>query len=307
MHTAPARFADLFCSGFLGVINITAQEACSYALANQGIITKDLTMSSNNLPVYGKISFAFSLPNQPNQPMQPQSHHSVMAQTPYQAQPSPPQQHHHDIQQQNIPTVPSLNQLRPNEEIVRPMSTPHPLPQHAALNAPNHPPARMEMPRPMSTAAPTRMTDDEQGNPLRPGWERRYDGQNRVYYVDHNSRTTSWHRPNHLGQVPAQRPTSASAPPPQQGPVRVQSVTAQPPSAAVAVAVTPAAAAASANSSSNTYQDIPLDASSTCRLCRVSRLDLAMPSGFSKLSNPYGTLHPLAALLLTEHNLRLLP
>lgn len=241
--------------GFLGVINITAQEACSYALANQGaIINRDLTMSSNNLPVYGKISFSFSFPNQPNQPnqpMQPQPHQQVMAQTPYQAQPSPPQpqQHHHDIQQQNISTIPSLNSVRPNEEIARPMSTPHPVPQHATLNSTNHPPPRMEMPRPMSTAAPTRMTDDEQGNPLPPGWERRYDGQNRVYYVDHNSRTTSWHRPNHLGQVPAQRPTSANPQGP--GPVRVQSVTAQP----SPVAITPAA---STTSSSNTYQDIPL-------------------------------------------------
>ncbi|KAJ2930924.1 hypothetical protein H1R20_g6189, partial [Candolleomyces eurysporus] len=231
--------------GFLGVINITAQEACSYAHANQGsIITRDLTMSSNNLPVYGKISFSFSFPNQPNQPMQAQPHHSVMAQTPYPAQPSPPQQ-----QQQNIPTIPSLNSVRPNEEIPRPMSTPHSIPQHAALNAPDRAP-RMEMPRPMSTAAPTRMTDDEQGNPLPPGWERRYDGQNRVYYVDHNARTTSWHRPNHLGQVPVQRPTSANAPPP--GPVRVQSVTAQPGPVAVAPP------AASTTSTSNTYQDIPL-------------------------------------------------
>jgi hypothetical protein len=27
-------------------------------------------------------------------------------------------------------------------------------------------------------------------------WERRVDNQNRVYYVDHNTRTTTWQRPN---------------------------------------------------------------------------------------------------------------
>ena len=26
-------------------------------------------------------------------------------------------------------------------------------------------------------------------------WERRVDGRNRVYYVDHNTRTTTWQRP----------------------------------------------------------------------------------------------------------------
>ena len=27
-------------------------------------------------------------------------------------------------------------------------------------------------------------------------WERRVDGRGRVYYVDHNTRTTTWQRPN---------------------------------------------------------------------------------------------------------------
>jgi WW domain len=32
--------------------------------------------------------------------------------------------------------------------------------------------------------------------PLPPGWEAKYDaGQNRVFYVDHNTRTTTWERP----------------------------------------------------------------------------------------------------------------
>ncbi|XP_076448930.1 NEDD4-like E3 ubiquitin-protein ligase WWP2 [Babylonia areolata] len=32
--------------------------------------------------------------------------------------------------------------------------------------------------------------------PLPPGWERRVDQRGRVYYVDHNTRTTTWQRPN---------------------------------------------------------------------------------------------------------------
>jgi len=42
----------------------------------------------------------------------------------------------------------------------------------------------------------TRTTTWERPTPLPPGWERRIDPRGRVYYVDHNSRTTTWQRPN---------------------------------------------------------------------------------------------------------------
>lgn len=38
--------------------------------------------------------------------------------------------------------------------------------------------------------------EDEHG-PLPPGWERRVDHLGRTYYVDHNNRTTTWHRPRY--------------------------------------------------------------------------------------------------------------
>ncbi|KAI3649535.1 hypothetical protein MP228_005167 [Amoeboaphelidium protococcarum] len=37
-------------------------------------------------------------------------------------------------------------------------------------------------------------TSDSQG-PLPPGWERRIDGIGRIYYVDHNTKNTTWNRP----------------------------------------------------------------------------------------------------------------
>lgn len=42
----------------------------------------------------------------------------------------------------------------------------------------------------------TRTTTWERPQPLPPGWERRVDGRGRVYYVDHNTRTTTWQRPS---------------------------------------------------------------------------------------------------------------
>lgn len=42
----------------------------------------------------------------------------------------------------------------------------------------------------------TRTTTWERPQPLPRGWERRTDARGRVYYVDHNTRTTTWQRPN---------------------------------------------------------------------------------------------------------------
>ncbi|XP_052815238.1 E3 ubiquitin-protein ligase Su(dx)-like [Mya arenaria] len=42
----------------------------------------------------------------------------------------------------------------------------------------------------------TRTTTWERPQPLPPGWERRVDQRGRVYYVDHNARTTTWQRPS---------------------------------------------------------------------------------------------------------------
>ncbi|XP_018324568.1 E3 ubiquitin-protein ligase Su(dx) [Agrilus planipennis] len=42
----------------------------------------------------------------------------------------------------------------------------------------------------------TRSTSWERPQPLPPGWEMRRDTRGRIYYVDHNARTTTWQRPN---------------------------------------------------------------------------------------------------------------
>lgn len=42
----------------------------------------------------------------------------------------------------------------------------------------------------------TKTTSWERPHPLPSGWEKRTDERGRVYYVDHNTRTTTWQRPN---------------------------------------------------------------------------------------------------------------
>jgi hypothetical protein len=54
-----------------------------------------------------------------------------------------------------------------------------------------------------ATTSSSRPTDsdlhtDIDGTPLPPGWTRRADPQGRHYYVDHNTRTTTWQRPEQV-------------------------------------------------------------------------------------------------------------
>ena len=41
----------------------------------------------------------------------------------------------------------------------------------------------------------TRTTTWERPETLPPGWERRRDNRGRTYYIDHNTRTTTWQKP----------------------------------------------------------------------------------------------------------------
>lgn len=215
-----------------------------------GPITRDLTMSSNNLPVYGKISFSFSSP--------PQSQPSLAH--PDRASYHPSSQDH--IHQGQPPMVnhsirvPNPNPQAHADEDHRPVQPVHPTtslrpsPSHTALNQPSGMPNRPDPPRPVSSsgAVANRLTDDELGNPLPAGWERRTDAQNRTYYVDHNTRSTSWHRPLASGQPPTRPPPQAA--PASQTPVRVPS--------AVAATPTAASAAATPTSPPGSYADVPL-------------------------------------------------
>lgn len=50
------------------------------------------------------------------------------------------------------------------------------------------------------TATNTSTFEDQQGR-LPPGWERRVDNLGRTYYVDHNTRTTTWTRPSYIPTI----------------------------------------------------------------------------------------------------------
>jgi E3 ubiquitin-protein ligase NEDD4 len=223
-----------------------------------GLVQRDLTMTSNNLPVYGKIQFGFSLTSQ-----LPHTHERPNV------SPNPTQEYGQNIQPIQNPNHmerPRLSNPMPQplveEDTPRilqtTLSTPslRPTTSHLALNTSLTSQTRNEAPRPASSSGPVagRVLNDEVGNPLPPGWEMRTDAQGRAYYVDHNTRQTTWHRPQ-LGipgnQPNTSRPTSQLST--TQGPSRTPSANPTP-TATSATSPTPSTPA----SQTGPYADIPL-------------------------------------------------
>lgn len=204
-------------------------------------------MSSNNLAVFGKLTFGFSLVHpQPSTstvidhtPYQNQNYSSHSQNSSYSMRPTTsPSTQHPSHPQQHTPETAFPQPSGLSTPALRPSAS------HANLSTPNRITPQMESQRPVSTSpvASGRMTDDENGIPLPPGWERRNDQQGRTYYVDHNTRSTTWHRPAIQGQTQV-RPVS-------------QPVAQVPGRAATVVPNTPASNPGVHQA--GTYSDIPL-------------------------------------------------
>ncbi|KAJ3753770.1 hypothetical protein F5878DRAFT_629384 [Lentinula raphanica] len=206
--------------GFLGVLNIPAAEAISFAATGHEMITRDLTMSSNNLAVHGKLLFGFSLTSRPPPP------------TPQIADSNNFQMSAADTAHLSSSASSSgmtMDRIRSTSALPRTYDNEFSRTQHLApsqslrpasssANLTSSMPQRFPQPevagRPVSTAGvtnptPARIVADDEGNLLPDGWERRVDPHGRTYYVDHNTRSTTWYRPNQsnrTSQVPQQSP-----------------------------------------------------------------------------------------------------
>ncbi|KAI1327219.1 HECT-domain-containing protein [Xylariaceae sp. FL0255] len=168
--------------GFLGVINVRIGDAIELADgADDSMLTRDLKKSTDNLVVHGKLIINLSTNlTSPARP-QPQSANS--------SRPS---------------LAPQGSTMSTDRASDRPTSS---------TSGPNG--AGHQMPLPIRTAGGPNGTSQLNGNALSSqnrgsnqlspfedaqgrlpaGWERREDNLGRTYYVDHNTRTTSWNRP----------------------------------------------------------------------------------------------------------------
>lgn len=163
------------------------------------MLTRDLKKSNDNLVVHGKLIINLSTNlTAPNQNQQQSS-----------------------VQRPQIPSTTSsglVSPVPPSNQ--RPQAGPGYAEAAAASNASLNPQHGSSAARPNSTVVPvngapaqpngpaTRANmssfEDSQGR-LPAGWERREDNLGRTYYVDHNTRTTTWTRPSANYNEQAQR------------------------------------------------------------------------------------------------------
>ncbi|ROT41442.1 HECT-domain-containing protein [Sodiomyces alkalinus F11] len=177
--------------GFLGVINVRVGDVIELSPdADDQMITRDLKKSTDNLVVHGKL--IINLSTNLSSPARNQSS----------ARPNLP------AASSNASVLSaSIDNNRPASALsTQPNGT---LAPGSAVNIPHRPAAAMPTgtsTTPASNAAGTARPQNQQLSPfedaqgrLPAGWERREDGLGRTYYVDHNTRTTSWNRPSASG------------------------------------------------------------------------------------------------------------
>ncbi|RXK40463.1 E3 ubiquitin-protein ligase NEDD4 [Tremella mesenterica] len=209
--------------GFLGVINIKVSDVIDFELGGQEMLTRELKKGSENLAVNGKLIVYLS-----TQTGTPAASAPASAAQPQTAPPPtlPVPDNNGSAVSLNTSAGPSgrpANKLRPVNVVsdepdspsvsnepstpavaAAPTSLSQPPMTNAAAAASTGPPVV----NPTSQAAVTGQTGattpgghhfdshSDQLGPLPPGWERRIDHLARTYYVDHNTRTTTWNRPS---------------------------------------------------------------------------------------------------------------
>ncbi|CAJ2503023.1 Uu.00g104170.m01.CDS01 [Anthostomella pinea] len=173
--------------GFLGVINIRIGDVTELAEgADDQMLTRDLKKSTDNLVVHGKLIINLSTNlTTPARPQQPPSANSSRPSLAPQASALSTDR----LSERPTSSASGLTGPAPGAQTTLPMRP----------NGANAPPAigNPSQARPNTQMSPF---EDAQGR-LPAGWERREDNLGRTYYVDHNTRTTSWNRPTQSGST----------------------------------------------------------------------------------------------------------
>ncbi|KAF9221572.1 HECT-domain-containing protein [Gyrodon lividus] len=198
--------------GFLGLVKLGGQEALNYSENGHGLISCDLTQSSNGATVYGKLLFSFSLPH-PGGSLQNGGEQALDSLPPVQ---------YSEASSSNLRARRSTLSLRPEPTLqssfLAPMSSFDPLQGRLSISSASTRPRTHEDTSlsPVTQTPPHRPQagtpsgrggiPEYEGGPLPHGWERRLDENGRPYYVDHNTRSTMWHRPAPPSEAAPQHP-----------------------------------------------------------------------------------------------------
>ncbi|KAF2266698.1 HECT-domain-containing protein [Lojkania enalia] len=178
--------------GFLGVINVPIGSVIDLDVGGDEMLTRDLKKSNDNMVVHGKLILNLSTNLQ--QPINQQAGHNTGNRPSLSAHssvngvgaPAPvtPQQSSQNLHPDMYPGQ------RPQPPLVNPS------PRRLSQTTPAVPPTQAPAPTQNGTQNRSGYSpfEDAQGR-LPPGWERREDHLGRTYYVDHNTRQTTWIRP----------------------------------------------------------------------------------------------------------------
>ncbi|KAG2133811.1 uncharacterized protein EDB93DRAFT_1173568 [Suillus bovinus] len=182
--------------GFLGLVELTGQEAIEHTANSYRLITHDLRQSSTGISVHGKMLFSFSLsPNTPSDAGQSNLSPSISSNRSLRPREGTPV-----LRPESSTSVPALPRAPSRGPLLnRRGSTSNSESRTSSDSVPtlSRPPIGIAR-EPSLTEQSTISTsvDDEDESPLPQGWERRLEEQSgRVYYVDHNRRMTTWVRP----------------------------------------------------------------------------------------------------------------
>ncbi|KAL2129502.1 hypothetical protein VTI74DRAFT_7670 [Chaetomium olivicolor] len=179
--------------GFLGVINIRIGDVIELVPeADDQMLTRDLKKSTDNLVVHGKL--IINLSTNLTAPTRTQQLQTASSSRPSLLTPQTSTISNGDRSSDR----PSSAMSGPNGAPVpgASMNIPHRPASLASTSAVNPPAVNGTGHRQTSTTLSP--FEDAQGR-LPAGWERREDNLGRTYYVDHNTRTTSWNRPTGTG------------------------------------------------------------------------------------------------------------
>ncbi|ORZ02266.1 hypothetical protein BCR43DRAFT_465212 [Syncephalastrum racemosum] len=162
--------------GFLGVINVQVNNVFDLEVGGDEMLTLDLKRSNANESVHGKLILNIS--TNVNVPIRNGTNTLVPGTN------STP-----------LNNASSTSLSRPSSAAATPTSSASPQPPSAsAAAAASSSSAAQPSNTTSSAGGEASQADDRQALPQ--GWERRVDHLGRPYYVDHNTRTTTWKRPS---------------------------------------------------------------------------------------------------------------
>jgi len=184
--------------GFLGVINIRPANVIDFELGGDETLTRDLKKSNDNLAVHGKLIIHLS--TNTSTPIRNAPNSSASSTQPAATSPSPNTAGNQPgtlTAAAAAAAVSSASQSTPVSASTdsQPQTAGSALAPSSAADTPQSaPPSAATAGANMSSNPEFNAREDQHG-PLPAGWERRVDHLGRMYYVDHNSRTTTWARP----------------------------------------------------------------------------------------------------------------